>query len=381
MTPTQNTPYPSDQQRLLLQAALLGREKGVQAWEHWRTGWNPEAHLDHGSFRTLPMLYRNLARMKVTDPELMRLKGIYRQSWVKNVSLFHETKALLLLLQQHHIPTMLLKGAALTTLYYKDSGTRPMADIDVMIPKDQARQCIDILHNAGWKAEFEAYLEYNLRYGRSMMFRKEDGIEADIHWFPLFESLGEGNSEDFWAHAVPISFSEIPVLALCAADNLLHVLIHGLKWNPEPPIRWVADAMMILQSTENPIDWSRFLELVKRFKVVLQIRGALQYLVQHFDAPVPPEVLLELSWMPVRISERLIYRHDQRNPDMLPDGFFGKINLLFIEYIRHSDQKGVFRLSIGFLRFLRFRVRGKEHARIMWYYMTRKARERGSRKK
>ncbi len=372
-------PWPDEHQEWLLKAALLNGDEARSAWKQWIESWNEEAFLDHGSFRLLPLLYRNLARLGVGDPRMMKLKGIYRHAWYKNVNLFHRSRQFLNLFHDDGIPTLLLKGPVLALQYYKDLGARPMADIDVLIPRNRATDGIALLHTAGWKADYEEYIEYNLRYGRSMMFYNEEGVEFDLHWYPFFESLGQGNDRDFWDHAIPLNFMEIQTHALGSADNLLHVILHGLKWNPEPPIRWIADALVMLRSEEYPIDWNRFAQQVRKYKVVLQIREALDYLLCHFKAPIPARVMDDLEMIPITFAERLIYRYDQKNPDMIPEGFRGKIHLLLVEYLRQSDKKGFFRQMFGFLQFIRFRTKGKNRIIIVWYYLTRRIRYKHSR--
>ena len=92
---------------------------------------------NQGSFRLLPLLYINLQKQGVDDPVMGKLKGIYRQAWSKNQTLFHEMAGVIAHLQDAGIKTMLLKGASLSLLYYKNNGARPMADIDVLVPLKQ----------------------------------------------------------------------------------------------------------------------------------------------------------------------------------------------------------------------------------------------------
>lgn len=367
----QGTPYPTEQQELLLKAALLDGLEALPAWRTWAAEWDIEGYLDNGSFRLLPLLYRNLSRLKADDERMMMLKGIYRQAWYKNLKLFNDSKVFLQLFRDNGIPTLLLKGPSLTIRYYKDCGARPMSDIDVLIPRERAEAGIAVLQANGWKPEFEEYLEYNLRYGRSMMFFNSDGFEFDLHWYPFFESLVNGNGADFWGKAVPLDFNGFPALAFCPADDLLHTIIHGVKWNPEPPIRWVADAMAILRNDEHAIDWQRFSEQVKKFKVVLKTKEAFNYLKLTFNAPIPDNVLQFLNSAPLTLSEKRICKFDKKNPDTIPDSFSGKLYHLFVVYLRQSNRRTQIGQLTGFLKYLHFRTRGKKHLRILWYYLTR----------
>jgi len=48
------------------------------------------------------------------------------------------------------IQTILLKGAALILLHYKDPGLRPMVDFDILVPAGKAAAAIKVLTELGW---------------------------------------------------------------------------------------------------------------------------------------------------------------------------------------------------------------------------------------
>jgi hypothetical protein len=368
--------YPTDDQELLLKAALLGREEAFKAWSRWSEGWELDSQLDHGSFRLLPMVYKNLSGYRLKGERISILKGIYKQSWCRNQQLFHDFIPVIQLLKENDIEIMLLKGSALTLLYYHDAGARPMADMDIMVPMEKAEKAIRILKDNGWKAENEAYLKYNLRYGRSMMFYNADELECDIHWNPLFESLNDEMSGDYWTLSLSEDFHGIEVRVLTPCDQLLHTLIHGLKWNIEPTIRWVADAYLILTSKEYVVDWARFCSRVISYKAVLQVREALKYLCDKFSAPVPEDVMTTLSEGKITLAEKMIFRYDRSSSRWIEDSFRGKLHRLFIVYLRQSDARALILQIFGFIRFLIFRTRGKR-VLVLWYYLVRKVRSSG----
>ena len=142
-------PFPNPSQQLILQAALLQGKAATDAYEAWKKDYNPETWLDRGSFRTIPLLYKNLVRHQIKDQYTNSFRGVYRKSWYKNQKLFYESGQILEFLHQSGIKTMLMKGTALTILAYKDPGTRPMADLDILIPLTQAESTITLLKKSG----------------------------------------------------------------------------------------------------------------------------------------------------------------------------------------------------------------------------------------
>lgn len=370
-TPFSN-PLPNERQLLLLKGILLPGDEGMQAWHHWRGEWDPQEYLDHGSFRLLPMLFRRLASEQIHDPEILKLKGIYRQAWVKNNTLFHQACNVLEWLRGQAIPAMLLKGIPLSILYYRDHGARPMSDMDILIPASSAKRCIELMLESGWHPEYPEYIPYNLKHGRSMMFRNQEGTEADIHWYPLFESVGAGRDQGFWTDAVPMKLHNTLTLAPGPAYMLLHTLIHGMKWNPEPPIRWIPDAMMIIRSREMDHEWGKFTILAKQYRVILTVQEALTFLTRHFTAPIPTTVMETLNRVVPDRAQRIIHHFDKMNPADINHGFRDRLHVLLVTYLRQSSCKGLVWQMPGFVWFLLFRTKGKSRAQILWYYLVRR---------
>src|SRR5207249_2194179 len=106
--------------------------------------------LDPGSKRLLPQLYRNLQAQAVKHPLLGKFKDAYRRTWRDNQILFYQVSALLRSFHSIGIETIVLKGAALALLHYKDAGLRPMNDFDVMIHVGQRTAAIHTMKELGW---------------------------------------------------------------------------------------------------------------------------------------------------------------------------------------------------------------------------------------
>src|SRR6201999_3677932 len=97
-------------------------------------------HLDQGSFRIMSLAYRRMIDLGIDDPDAGRIKGLYRYHWTRNQIAWRGKDRVLRELVALGIPTVLLKGAALSRTIYKEPTTRGMHDLDVLVPvKDAAR--------------------------------------------------------------------------------------------------------------------------------------------------------------------------------------------------------------------------------------------------
>jgi len=369
-THNSGNPYPSEKHELLLKAALLKGDEMFQAYQQWKAMVDFEEDVEYASFRTLPLLYQSLQEHKISDELMPRLKGIYRQAWSKNQFLFFKTGKVLKFFEDHGIKTLVMKGIPLSILFYKNFATRPMADMDLLVAYGDARRAVNRLQEAGWQLYNPQYLEFNLKYGRSATFADGEKTELDLHWHPIFEAHGDISENDFWNEAVALEVAGAKTLSFDATGLFFHTIVHGLRYNPEPPIRWIADAMTILRSEDHKIDWERLLYRTKKFRVALYMKDAVNYLIRHFNANFPEDFLKNLYQIKITPTERYVFRHAQQHGDNQPVTFYEKINSVFAAYIRQTSRKNFISQLMGFIKYLHFRNRGKPFFRIMIYQIS-----------
>lgn len=341
--------WPTTEQQLLLQAALLRGEAARTAWERWRSTTDIE-RIDPGSHRLLPLLYRNLRVLGIDDPLIGKLKGVYRRSWYENQLLLRDIATLVRQCHEAGIETMLLKGSALVLLHYREHGVRPMVDGDVLVRPEQALAAVHLLQRIGWKP-VEPFLSSHLLATHGHSFVDSSGREIDLHWHVLHECCTARVDEGFWARAVPVQVHDVVTRALDPTDQLLHVCVHGARWNVIPTVRWVADAMAVLGSTPTAIAWERLVNEAQQQRLTLPLRDTLTYLREVFAAPVPLTVLSTLQQVPISRTEHIEHQyktHDHRRR------LFGYLPVLWFDYQR-SDLclPPPFKVA-GFLRYLQY---------------------------
>lgn len=296
--------WPTAHQELLLRAALGRGEDARSAWEEWKRAVNID-EADWGSYRLLPLVYRNLQQLGVQDALMGKLKGVHRNTWYKNQLLFDLLGKILTAFHGAGLQTLALKGAALIPLHYKDYGLRAMNDTDLLVPPAAAPRALELLRQLGWTPRYRAPHAWSCTDGA--------GHEFDLHWHVLAECCKPGDDDDFWSGSVPLSLNGIETRALNPTDTLLHVCAHGVKWNSLPPVRWVADAMILFGAAE--IDWNRLVSQARRRELLLTLREALGYLRQTLAAPVPEGIVEEMRRAQISAAERWDYRGKTGDPD------------------------------------------------------------------
>ncbi len=329
--------WPTPQQEQLLQAALSQGPRGLGAWQEWKSQVEMD-DVDYGSQRLFPLLYQNLVRQDVHDPMMERLKSVYRKTWFENQVLYHRMGAVLQSFHQLGIETVILKGAALAPLYYKDRGLRPMLDFDILVHPKDVPHAIELLGRLGWHNSKldRAPLDLVIRFGHALEFFDRNKQQLDLHWHVLREACWPGADDAFWAASEPMDLDGVPTRRLSPTDELLHTAVHGVSWNVVPPFRWVADAVMILNSSAAEIDWNRLVTQAEGRRLTLPLRAALSYLSRSQDAPIPPAVLAELNrYSPGRL-ERIEYRV-QTGPDVETIGWLPRLLFWYVRLARDAS--------------------------------------------
>jgi hypothetical protein len=168
-------------------------------------------------------------------------------------------------------------------------------DIDVLVQNNQAQHAFLYLKESGWQPEFNYPIKKVLRFRHSCGFDAGPCKRLDLHW-NIFEECRTNNADDvFWQRAVPVYLQETTTHVLAPTDQFLHSCVHGIKWNTLTPIRWVADAMTVLLTTERPLDWAELITQAQERRLTLAVRTAMHYLKDSFDAPIPQGVLEEMD--------------------------------------------------------------------------------------
>jgi hypothetical protein len=289
--------WPSEQQELLLRAALLDPDQAVDAWHALRPEFDLD-HLEEGSYCLIPLMSTRLPSMDPDDGIIPRLKGIYRHTWYRNRIAHTQMAELLRVLSGAGIGTMVLKGIARGIRYYSNPTHRPIDELEVMVPTTAAASALRALNNAGWRCRTRP-AEARLRHRQAIQIEDADGRGCTLRWqMPpefLLPAASGMSADDFWRDAVEFEIDGVPSRALDPTAELLYTCVTGANAGSGVPVQWAADAIMVLRSAGPDIDWGKLTTWAIRRHSTLRLREALAYLRQAVNAPVPPEALAGLD--------------------------------------------------------------------------------------
>jgi hypothetical protein len=306
-------PWPTDDERLLLRAALLDRSAALDAWHQFSATHAGIDHLDGDAYRLLPQLFRNLQAPEFEDPALGRLKGIYRQAWYANQLLLQSGSDAVALLQMASVEAMLLGGGALVACHVRDVGARPLDSVDIIVHPDDTERALGVLSTHGWARRGHCSSTELMRSGKAVKLVKGGHAKLTLHWSVLSPS---DQGSDIWGAAVMVQLGGVSTLVPSLADQLLLVCVRGLGWTPAP-LRWIPDATFLMRSNADRMDWRSLVVRARELQVMLDLADALEFLVAELEFAIPRELLAPLRQR-VDIGERVVHRIKMMPPRRAP---------------------------------------------------------------
>ena len=277
---------PGRNEELLLRAALLDGDEARNAVAAWERAVDVD-RISFGSYRLLPLLFRNSERLGVSLDHAGLVGGVYRRSWYRNSILLENAARAVDALHGVGIESMLLKGAALILEYHDDRGVRPLGDVDVLVRRDDYPKALDTLLSAGWSKVPRRFSNWTSAIGLEHV----DGGALDLHRLPMFEHSGPASDHAMWEAGTQTDLGGRAALVQSPADLLLHVVAHGLA--PYGAEYWVADAFTVI--TRSPdLDWDRFIGQALERHLPHSVLEGVAYVAAGFDVAVPDAALVEL---------------------------------------------------------------------------------------
>jgi len=325
---------------LLRAAGLRDKDRAERAFATYRAS-EPEGSERLPARRLLPAVARNLANLGAPrDAYLLRA---YAQNFGANARLLRAAGEVLRPLHEAGIPALVLKGVALLVVHYRDLGARPMSDVDILVPEASVCRALDVLEAANWRGDpARAWLRSGMHAG---VLSNGGGASLDLHRHALYEARYAAADEAFFAASVPVEAGGAPARAMAADDQLIHTIVHGLRWSIAPSSIWILDAITIARN--GALDPEHVRTRAATLGLTLPVRRGLEL---TRDILGPEEALDALLAPLMRQRESLAARAEDWFRVREPAGLLGALPNLWFAH-RRSAAPGRIGLA-GFPTFL-----------------------------
>lgn len=276
---------PSDDEELLLRAALLDEDDAASAWSEWNAARNID-DMDTRSLHILPQIYANLCGLDENLAEMGRLKGTYRYNWYKNQNHLQQIRPTLIALRNEGTRPTVLDDVGLAAGYYADLGKRLVRRVDVLIPARKLSRASSSLRESGWRSHARGSQWRTITRSTYELCKPPD-ICLTLH-----TRVGDrfsGNEHLAWERAFSADIGGVPASILGPVHQLIRICEHATQ-RDRPATLWVADAVTVMRASGGAIDWDQILDIAHSRRRVEAVRDALDYLRGRFGTDLPNEV-------------------------------------------------------------------------------------------
>jgi hypothetical protein len=276
------------------------------------------------SERVAPLLYQITQNSGLLPAAVeAELREAYYATAARNLRLLHQLELVLRRLEAEGVAVILLKGAALTQEVYRQPALRPMADLDLLVRREDVPLARRVLAALGYRPPCPALRDDHLdAYSHAVFLAQPEAPRAglDIHW-SLFGSL-------YYYYRVPMDWfrqtsmparvpkrgygvpiGDAPCRVLGPVAQVLHLCAHILQHGARGEVKLLAfhDVAAVLAFYGKEIDWDQLLSKAQAYELVLAVQQVLSRLQQEWRVALPDDVPARLGALQPTPAEQQVF--------------------------------------------------------------------------
>jgi hypothetical protein len=297
-----------------------------------------------------PLLYNCLKGIRekghipqeVTD----KLKKAYHENIARNMYLYAELLRIIKAFGDKGVKVIVLKGAVLAKIVYKDIGLRSMMDIDLLVKKEDLPYAKETMSNLGYVPKMrllsEEWFTKN-HFHLPTYIHREKSLIVEIHWHITGKAFNNINIKQWFERARCTKLDRYQVLTPAPEDMIIHLCLHLYNhgYHSKMILRELCDISETLNHYREEIDWMLFKNEINDYGLHRPVYSIL-YLAKNFynsaDMPLQDQ-RIESSYINLKLlkilKERMFIEDDRFSA--LPGGLIkslavnkigGKLRLL-----------------------------------------------------
>jgi hypothetical protein len=201
---------------------------------HWR-------HAPEGAWQRLDHECRAIAM------RLMRMHG--------------ELSIILRTLSEAGIPTIVLKGACLGPVVYRNIALREMMDLDIMVPRERMKHAAEQLLGLAYQELDPFPVDWNVIFSHHVTVTKSGASVIELHWTtPPPDQITSMDPGRLWQSAIPMNTNGTDTFCLSPGNQLLHLCLHAsFQHQFEFGLRPSCDIAHVIAHYGAELDWDDIL--------------------------------------------------------------------------------------------------------------------------
>jgi len=269
------------------------------------------------------------------------------------------------------VKVILLKGEALLNSVYEDEGSRRLAEVDVLIRREDFSDFKNYLSSCGYRFTENIVPSSDVGYINSVMCKKDVKFwpAIHLHWhpvnnsFPAYMFAPRIDIGQIWKAAQPLDGYD-NVLKMAPHHQLIYLSEHSLKHSFERPIH-LRDIYMLIRRNKDSLDWDGVVTDAKKFNLGRAVYYALYFNSKILEADIPEYVLEELRPKKITFLEqrfiRSVLNHRQKSDSSyvvylaMNEGLSNKIRFIYRTFFPPREAMGHLKdVSISKVNFIHY---------------------------
>ncbi len=246
----------------------------------------------------------------VPEDALSKLKQTYYSVAEQNLRHYQRLKDLLVFLNNQGLEVILLKGMILAELVYNNLALRQMADVDLLVKREDLKIMKNLLLNFGYKQGSEdSVLPRFLENFAGEMYLFKDGFPfLDIHTslcqYERFKGVIKIDESDVWQRRQRLNLDKVQVSILSAEDAVLHLCMHLSISHFFHKLSLFCDLRETIIYYEKTFNWNAFIQRAKDYRIHLLVYQSLRLTEFFLGSFIGKDVLEKLK--PSRMKVALL---------------------------------------------------------------------------
>jgi len=225
-----------------------------------------------------PLVYLSFQKIDpktkiIPNQVFQRLKNAYYTNLRYNTLLYRELNKVLSAFKSEGVQVILLKGAALAELVYKNIALRSMSDIDILVKQKDLSTVEKILRQLHYRlspyvlpsSKWYIWVEHVPPYIKS----NDITIRIEIHLDIATHYKANIQTTKVWENALPVTIAGVNnVLVLPPEELLIRLCLHASKHiynGDEGNLRWWCDIAEVERCYRKEIDWEYITRISRLF--------------------------------------------------------------------------------------------------------------------
>jgi hypothetical protein len=265
------------------------------------------------------LLYKSLKKAGILGflghLQMQQLQSCYYRTVQCNLQIVHDLKEILRRSNEKEVQVVLLQGVALLEKIYKDSGLRPLTDIDLWVLPEMRGVFDTLMTQLGYQRD--RLYPNTFQKGKTIV-----DINSHILWVDRIKSrrhLLAKSQYDLYDNIEIFDFEGEPAGCLDVLDQMLYLSMHAFKHGASRLI-WLVDIKHLIAGWQTS-NWKALFSRAEEWGQVSIVYNML-YLMRHlFNLKLPADIegLIEgrsLTWLEKGILQRRL--NGRSLPDWAP---------------------------------------------------------------